>query len=241
MLISVRNLQRLWGVNPRTIVHVGAHNAEELDAYAKAGWGSVIWIEAQPQKVLDLSKRIPSDHRIIEAAVWDIDGEDLELKIMTDTESTSLLNLGTHKKEYPKIEFSHTIPVKTKTLKSLLTKTPVPELLTLDIQGVELRAIKGYGDEIAKVKWVYCEVNRAELYQDCGLISELDEYLRRYGFARTATRWTIYNWGDALYENKSKVRSRSFLQSVSIKLIVISWRALTLLAYPKRLFRRLAL
>lgn len=239
MLISVRELQVIWGVNPRTIVHVGAHNAEELDAYAQAGWGPVIWIEAQPQKVVDLLKRIPADHRIIEAAVWDIEGEKLDLKVMTNTESTSLLNLGTHTKEHPTVAFSHTIPVKTKTLKNLLADTPAPELLALDIQGVELRALKGYGDEISKIKWIYCEVNRAELYQDCALILDLDDYLGRYGFTRTATRWTIHNWGDALFENKTLVESRSFLQSVRIKLILFSWRAMTPLAHLKHLMRRL--
>ena len=239
MLISVRELQQFWGVNPRTIVHVGAHNAEELEAYAQAGWGPVIWIEAQPQKASDLLKRIPAGHRIIEAAVWDTEGENLDLNIMTNTESTSLLNLGTHSKEHPTVEFSHTIPVRTKTLKNLLANTQAPEMLALDIQGVELRALKGYGDEISKVKWIYCEVNRAELYQGCALISDLDDYLGRYGFIRTATRWTIHNWGDALFENKTEVEPRSFLQRVKLKVIVASWRAMTLLAHLKRILRKL--
>jgi FkbM family methyltransferase len=239
VLISVRELQQFWGVNPRTIVHVGAHNAEELEAYAQAGWGPVIWIEAQPQKASDLLKRIPAGHRIIEAAVWDTEGENLDLNIMTNTESTSLLNLGTHSKEHPTVEFSHTIPVRTKTLKNLLANTQAPEMLALDIQGVELRALKGYGDEISKVKWIYCEVNRAELYQGCALISDLDDYLGRYGFIRTATRWTIHNWGDALFENKTEVEPRSFLQRVKLKVIVASWRAMTLLAHLKRILRKL--
>ena len=239
MLISVRELQQLWGVNPRSIVHVGAHNAEELAAYAQAGWGPVIWIEAQPQKALDLSKRIPADHRIIEAAVWDIEGKDLDLNIMTNTESTSLLNLGTHAKEHPTVELSHTIPVRTKTLKNLLANTPAPGLLALDIQGAELRALKGYGDEVSKVKWIYCEVNKAELYQGCAMISDLDEYLGQYGFTRTATRWTIHNWGDALFENKTKVEPRSFLQRFRIKVVITAWRAMTPFAHLERILRKL--
>ena len=239
MLISVRVLQQLWGVNPLSIVHVGAHNAEELAAYAQAGWGPVIWIEALPQKALDLSKRIPADHRIIEAAVWDIEGKDLDLNIMTNTESTSLLNLGTHAKEHPTVKLSHTIPVRTKTLKNLLANTPAPGLLALDIQGAELRALKGYGDEVSKVKWIYCEVNKAELYQGCAMISDLDEYLGRYGFTRTATRWTIHNWGDALFENKTMVEPRSFLQRFRIKGVMTAWRATTPLAHLERILRKL--
>jgi FkbM family methyltransferase len=240
VLISVRELQQFWGVNPRTIVHVGAHNAEELEAYAQAGWGPVIWIEVQPQKASDLAKRIPASHRIIQAAVWDIEGENLDLNIMTNTESTSLLSLGTHTKEYPTVALSHTIPVTTQTLKNLLANTPAPDLLALDIQGVELRALKGYGDEVSKVKWIYCEVNRAELYQGCALISDLDDYLGRYGFIRTATRWTIHNWGDALFENKAEVDGRSFLQRAVLLVIMTSWQMTNLLAHLKRNLRKLA-
>ncbi|MEY2672629.1 MAG: hypothetical protein RLZZ508_506, partial [Actinomycetota bacterium] len=49
MLISVKILKSLFEVNPKNILHVGAHNAEELGDYKKAGWGSNkrIWIEAQ--------------------------------------------------------------------------------------------------------------------------------------------------------------------------------------------------
>lgn len=240
MLISVQDLQRFWGVNPRTIVHVGAHNAEELTDYAHAGWGPVIWIEAQPEKASDLSRRIPADHKIIQAAVWDIEGEELDLNIMTNTESTSLLSLGSHAKEHPTVELSHTIPVTTQTLKNLLSNNPAPDLLALDIQGVELRALKGYGDEVSKVKWIYCEVNRAELYQECALISDLDDYLGRYGFTRTATRWTIHNWGDALFENKAEVDGRSFLQRVEQMVIMTSWQMMNLLARLKRTLRKLA-
>jgi FkbM family methyltransferase len=240
VLISVRELERFWGVNPRTIVHVGAHNAEELTAYSEAGWGPVIWIEAQPQKASDLSKRIPADHRIIQAAVWDTEGEKLDLNIMTNTESTSLLSLGTHAKEHPTVELSHTIPITTQTLKNLLANTPAPEMLALDIQGVELRALKGYGDEVSKVKWIYCEVNRAELYQGCALISDLDDYLGKYGFIRTATRWTIHNWGDALFENKAEVDGRNFLQRAVRLVIMTSWQMTNLLAHLKRKLRKLA-
>ena len=156
MLIPVKVVKKYWGVNPQTIVHVGAHNAEELEDYELAAWGPVTWIEAQPQKAIALLERIPSNHKIIEAAVWDIADVELSLNIMTNTESTSLLNLGTHAAEHPSVQLSHTIPVKTKTLTQLLNGLPAPELISLDIQCVELRAIKGYGRKIAEVKWNYC-------------------------------------------------------------------------------------
>lgn len=239
MLISVQVLQKYWGVNPRTIVHVGAHNAEELENYANAGWGPVTWIEAQPLKVQALANKLPESHKLIEAAVWDLDGVELSLNVMTNTESTSLLNLGTHAKEHPTVTFSHTIPVKTKTLSTLLQGNAAPELLALDIQGVELRAIKGLGEQIAKVKWVYCEVNREELYEGCCLIEDIDQYLESYGFKRSVTRWTIHNWGDALYENTNLVSRASFSQKLQQTFIFTTWKIHSALSFAKTIIRRL--
>ena len=223
MLISVQLLKKYWGVNPQSIVHVGAHNAEELETYSKAGWGSVTWIEAQPQKIQNLLERIPSNHVVIEAAVWDIENVELNLNIMTNTESTSLLKLGTHATEHPSVTLSHTIPVRTKTLKNLLNDSSAPELLALDIQGVELRAIKGYEGKISEVKWVYCEVNKEELYEGCCLIGELDEYLLQHGFNRVATRWTIHKWGDALYENINLVKHQGNTPTIQRRVLYVAW------------------
>jgi FkbM family methyltransferase len=239
VLIPVKVLKRFWGVNPQTIVHVGAHNAEELEAYKNAGWGPVTWIEAQPQKAAELVNRIPTSHKLIEAAVWDVAGVDLKLNIMTNTESTSLLNLGTHSAEHPTVHLSHTIPIKTKTLAELLSGLPAPELIALDIQGVELRAMRGYGSKISEVKWIYCEVNKAELYEGCCLISEIDEYLSQYGFIRSATRWTTHNWGDALYENRNLVGSRSIINRLSVLSIHGSWGIRSFLMRTKGLIRKL--
>jgi FkbM family methyltransferase len=235
----VKVLKKYWGVNPQTIVHVGAHNAEELEEYKLAGWGPVTWIEAQPQKAEQLLSRIPSNHRLIEAAVWDVSGVDLNLNIMTNTESTSLLNLGTHSSEHPTVHLSHTIPVKTKTLGELLADSPVPELMALDIQGVELRAMKGYGSSISEVKWIYCEVNKAELYEGCCLISEIDEYLSQFGFKRAVTRWTTHKWGDALYENKNLVASQKMGEKLATIALFAAWAFNSTLMRVKQIFRKL--
>lgn len=223
MLISVPVLKKYWDVNPKSIVHVGAHNAEELEAYTLAGWGPVTWIEAQPQKIHNLLQRVPASHTVIEAAVWDVNDVDLELNVMTNTESTSLLKLGTHATEHPTVTLSHTIEVKTKTLKTLLKNSTPPELLALDIQGVELRAIKGYEARIAEVKWIYCEVNKEELYEGCCLITDLDSYLLKYGFKRSVTRWTVHNWGDALYENENLVQRLNRAPRIRRAALYLSW------------------
>jgi FkbM family methyltransferase len=239
VLISVQVLKKYWGVNPKSIVHVGAHNAEELEAYALAGWGPVTWIEAQPQKIHNLLQRVPLSHTVIEAAVWDVNDVELNLNIMTNTESTSLLKLGTHATEHPTVTLSHTIEVKTKTLKTLLKDSTPPELLALDIQGVELRAIKGYESRISEVKWIYCEVNKDELYEGCCLITDLDSYLLKYGFKRSVTRWTLHNWGDALYENENLVQTSIRAPRIRRVALYLAWAIRLELSRIKNLLRKM--
>jgi len=50
------------------------------------------------------------------------------------------------------------------------------------------------------VKYIYTEVNSDYVYKNCGLVSEIDEYLEKFGFSRVETSWCgSTGWGDAFY------------------------------------------
>jgi len=68
-----------------------------------------------------------------------------------------------------------------------------------DIQGAELMALQGGIESIKHVKALYLEVNEKELYQKCGLITDIDDFLSKYNFKRVLTSMTCHGWGDALY------------------------------------------
>lgn len=77
------------------------------------------------------------------------------------------------------------------------------DFLNMDIQGAELKALRGMGDILKQFKWAYLEVNKAELYKGCALVEDIDLYMLSYGFRRVETSWTGAMWGDALYCHKS--------------------------------------
>jgi len=78
MLIPVAELVELWGVTPNSVLHVGAHEAEELNDYHKFNWLPVTWVEAQPDKIEILKRKLPEiNHNLIQAVVWDKSGEEL--------------------------------------------------------------------------------------------------------------------------------------------------------------------
>ena len=231
MLISVNELIKYWNVSPKGVIHVGAHEAEESFQYNDANWGKVYWVEAQPDKVEFLNKKFAnSKDTVIAAAVWSTPGVALDLQVMTNSASTSLLNLGTHHEAHPDIAYSHSLKVSTQVLEKLIPEDSNADYLCLDIQGAELEAIKGFGDRVSKMKWIYSEVNEDELYEGCCLVSDLDTYLDNYGFARMATRWTEFGWGDALYMKKENLKETS-------KVLILTWRLKNILYYINRKLR----
>lgn len=216
MLITVDELNNLWNIRPTGVVHVGAHLAEESTAYERHDWKPVIWIEAQPSLIEELKKKLdPESNSVIEAAVWNKNGIELELHVASNSQSTSLLDFGSHQTSYPDITFTNSLKVKTKRLDELLKDYSCPNFINLDLQGVELQALEGLGSMIEKFDYIFVEVNKVEVYKDCTLVGALDLFLENEGFSRQTTRWILgRGWGDALYIRKSARRRRSIRQKL---------------------------
>jgi FkbM family methyltransferase len=217
----VSELSKYWKVSPTGVLHVGAHFAEEALDYEKFGWTPVIWVEAQPSLIQALKSKLdPSKHKVIEAAIWVENGVDLKLHIASNSQSTSLLEFGSHSDSYPDITFVSEIDVTTKRLDSIIRADEMPNFINLDVQGVELPAIKSLGNLLLSVDYIYSEVNKSEVYQSCTLISELDDYLSLNGFKRVTSRWYIQEgWGDAFYVRDTKIVSQSLFRKIIILFI----------------------
>jgi FkbM family methyltransferase len=222
--ITVSELSKYWNIAPTGVLHVGAHLGEEASDYEKFGWAPVIWVEAQPSLVKVLNSKLdPSKHKVIEAAIWEEGGVPLKLHIASNSQSTSLLNFGTHADSYPDITFVSEIEVITKRLDSVIKPDEMPNFINLDIQGVELPAIKSLGKLLLSVDYIYTEVNKMEVYEGCTLVKDLDDYLLVNGFRRATTRWYLKEgWGDALYIRNSTLQSKTPVQSIATK-IRICW------------------
>lgn len=204
MLIDAAALTRIFGVQPNGILHVGAHEAEELALYRAAGWldrGGVIWVEAQSELARALERRLAGTNaKVIEAVAWDVDGEALELKIASNSQSTSVFEFGSHAASYPEIHFTDRRVVTGRRLDGLLTSDDHFDFIALDVQGAELAVLRGLGDRLADARWVYTECQQRAVYRGAPEVTELDAFLGARGFERVATRWAGHHgWGDALY------------------------------------------
>lgn len=208
MLISVHDLVLLHGLRAVTgVLHLGAHFGEEADAYDNdmpwAGPAQVHWVEANPDLVNALTVNVASrpGHDITVACVDDHEREAVLHIASNEGASSSLLDFGTHSTEHPHITFVDDITVRTTTVDTLAAAYDWEHVnfVTLDLQGAELRALRGAARLLEHVDYVFTEVNVDELYLGCPLLEQLDEFLAVHCFERVATCLTEWNWGDAFY------------------------------------------
>jgi hypothetical protein len=71
--------------------------------------------------------------------------------------------------------------------------------LNMDVQGYELEVLKGGIKTLENIDYVYCEVNRDEVYENNAYIEDIDKFLSDLNFERVVVEWTGETWGDALY------------------------------------------
>ena len=190
MKISSDTLDR-FGVLPSRVLHVGAHEAEEADLYAR--WGAeVLWVEANPTLANRLKQR---GLNVVCGAAWSSAGP-LTLHVASNGHSSSVYPMGLHTIRHPDVHTVGTLQTEGFRLDSLPF---LPDMLNLDIQGAELEALKGAVGLLGGVRWVYTEVSSEELYVGQSLVPELDRWLGERKFVQVAAEWTDRGWGDALY------------------------------------------
>ena len=205
MLIPLHQLVKHFKLNLRGVLHIGAHECEEQTAYLQQGIKNenIYWLEAMDYKVAEMKEKMPHA-QIYHCVVNDEDDKELELKITNNGESSSLLDLGSHLKHHPHVHVVGTKKYKTTRLDTFIKENNIPiknlNFLNLDIQGMELKAMKSMGDFIKKFDYIYTEVNTEYVYKDCALMKEIDDYLNTFGFKRSVTQMCgNYGWGDAFY------------------------------------------
>jgi len=199
MLIPLSKLVKKYNVHFNGILHVGAHKCEELNEYEKyLPRHKILWIEAIPHKVNECKQRYKN--LLIENAIVSDVIEKVHFKISNNGQSSSMLDFGLHSHYHPTIHYVTGFDGTTSLLKDILPKYDIQyNFLNFDIQGAELKALKGMEKYLNHVDYVYVEVNSDYVYKGCALVTELDEYLQKFGLRRVETKWTDCKWGDAFY------------------------------------------
>jgi FkbM family methyltransferase len=206
-MINLDIVLKKYNINPLGIIHIGGHKGEEYEEYKSLGIDNQIWIEAIPSYYEQISNKLSSDInvKIYNFAIYDVEKE-IDFNVCNNGASSSILPLKGHKKYYPNITVDGKIQLTTKRMDNLLEEENIIisnyNGLSMDVQGVELNVAKSFGDKLNMFDFIISEVNTEELYENCCLINELDDYLNMYNFKRVETlMWDngSVGWGDGFY------------------------------------------
>jgi len=206
MFIALNKLQDKYHLNIKGILHVGAHHAEEKESYNECNINNVVWIDGNEELIPLIKEKLNnlnSQDLVLNYLVCDKDGEELQFHITNNTQSSSVLDFDKHKIYYPGIDFIKTVTKKAYSLKFIIDENNIDmknfNMLNLDLQGVELKALRGMGEYLRHIDYIYTEVNNDSIYKDNDLIVSIDEFLKGYNFIRVETVMLSEQWGDAFY------------------------------------------
>lgn len=204
MLINFAQVVKKYNLKVENVLHVGAHNAVEYNDYVRFGAKRIHWVEANKDTCGDLKRRLNKNINLITCAVVsDKDDDEVTFNITNNLQSSSILDLGVHKNLFPSIKYVKKEIRKTTTIDTIMADSNIVgdvDLLSMDIQGAELLALKGATQTLQRTKAIIMEYNEVEVYVGCGVITEVDDYLAPFGFKRVETgRYKDHPWGDTLF------------------------------------------
>lgn len=187
------------------IVHIGAHYGEEIQEYVDNGIQKIIVFEPLAKNFDVLYERLKDINADIEGhqiALGSKKGTAVMHLSSNEYQSSSILKPKQHLELHPNVIFDGTEEVEV----DILDNCDIGNcnFINIDVQGYELEVFKGAKETLNKIDYVYCEVNRDQVYEDNALIEEIDEFLSKYEFERVETKWpeSYFTWGDALYIKK---------------------------------------
>lgn len=223
-LVSVKETFDKYGMNVSGVIHIGAHyggeNGEEIEEYLSIGAKRIVLFEPLKENFQILTRNASKFQGNIElhnVALGNANDFVTMNVSSNECQSSSILKPKIHLEDHPEVSFTGEETVELKKLDDYNISNC--NMMVIDVQGYELEVFKGSTDTLKNIDYIYCEVNRAQVYDGNVEIDELDEYLEEFSFKRVETQWwPTQKWGDALYiKVKHKLYNFPSIYYVSLK------------------------
>lgn len=203
--VDIIDVTRDFGVPIRGVLHVGGNVGSEAAKYGSLGSVPIVWIEGF-EEYFDVLTSAISEYPFQRAycvLVSDVDGEEVVFRAASNTgSSTSLEPLPEFRDRFPDIRFSKPMTLRAERLDLFFDRhklvTDSLNILVLDIEGAELKALRSLGDRLGSFDGVLVEVSIVRNFVDGPLLSDIDTFLYSRGFRRVRTRVGLSS-GDAFY------------------------------------------
>lgn len=217
MLLHLDSLVDKYNLKIKGIIHVGAHIGEEVPAYKK-NFGDAVNIHLfEPQKkyfnILE-DKFINTKNVSLYNFGCGDSKQTLEInQASNEGESSSILNPKLHLDLHPEVEFTGKEIIQVEKLDEF--KITDSNYISIDVQGYELKVLKGGDKTLQYLDYIYLEVNKEEVYEGCPMVKDIDKHLSNFNFLRVETKFAYDTlpWGDALYIRKTLLDKKKLLAS----------------------------
>lgn len=206
MILSFTRMVNKYNMDIKGIIHIGAHHGQEIEEYIDNGVQDILMFEPVSHNFEILQEKLKDANANIQAYQVALGNEEKEgvTMYLSDNNliSSSVLKPKVHLQLHPGVGFPGTEEVEMQRLDSFSEDTKNFNFINMDVQGYELEVLKGGAETLKHVDYVYCEINRDELYEGNAFVEDLDEFLKDYNMERVETDWSGTLWGDALYVRK---------------------------------------
>lgn len=185
--------------------HIGTYAYAFRQAYPSADIYAFEPVSSNYERLAQIASEISV--KPVRAAVSDVDGE-TEIHLTRSDQSASLLPYQA--KDNPLADCHAVIGrerVPVRTIDGWCRESGVDprrvDIVKMDIQGAELKALAGASQVLKHAKAVILEVGLQSYYDGMPLFEDIDKYMNKRGFVRHALYASGEDgiWGDALYVN----------------------------------------
>jgi hypothetical protein len=200
-----------YKIEPRGVLHVGAHFGYEIVTYNELNFKNVVFFEPLSKTFERLEKNVREKNKsescnllFVNKALGNKTGDiEMFVEVANEGQSSSILKPAFHLTQYPGIQFPFREIVQITTLNEFLKDSEVEyNVLNIDVQGYELEVLKGATNILPNIDIINSEVNKVYMYENCALVNEIDEFLSGFDFVKVDENWMGQYWGDAIYVKK---------------------------------------
>ncbi|MBL6430413.1 MAG: FkbM family methyltransferase [Alphaproteobacteria bacterium] len=204
MQLKLDEVAKRYGLETRGVVHVGANEGQEIDAYLEAGFSRFKMFEPLHGPFAKLTENVKAREHLAAFELFQValgSSPDRANMFVASNggASSSLLKPIAGKRSMKNIDFDAKETVEVQTLDRYIDRDNDFNFLVLDTQGFEKEVLLGSKETIGTFDAVICEINRDITYHASATITDIDRIMAGYGFTRMETHWVGRGWGDGVY------------------------------------------
>lgn len=226
MLFNFPELLKEFDVKISGLIHVGSHEAGEIEVYSQLGIQNVLLIEANPYRFRNLVEtltvgrvntncsplqykqlpehlaKITKQYKACNYAIVDKDIETVTLHLSSsDGGMDSIYNINEEgsSRSWCRYSVVGRVDVPAITLDTLMKESTEYNFLNIDVEGAELDVLKGSEKLLKHIDYIMLETQDIQRFHNTPTSKEIDQFLTSHGFIKRKYFDTTMSWGDAFY------------------------------------------